>query len=362
MTGERWTIVIDKDGIDQAALTPAPPYDLGDESIELQLDSFAMTANNVTYAALGRPSGLFDNGKGYWDFFAPGEGPGVLPVWGFATVTRSNIVGVSLGEQFYGFFPMASHAVLSPARIGPLGFSDNTPHRRDMAAVYNSYQRVAALERYRVADHDWWPVFRPLYLTGWLIADQFDDEGDHGAEQIVVVGASAKTAIAFAHATAARARRPRLIGLTSARGKAFLKTTGVYDALITYSELSALPVAATAVVDIAGDLTILQALKDHLGERLRHGLGVGRSHWEADAGRPWPTNSFFAPGRIQKRMQDWGSASFRARTGTAWTAFLADAKTLFKLDKRCGRDAALAAYREAVMGLADPQAAIVIAP
>ena len=67
----------------------------------MRVDCFAMTANNVTYAALGKPIGLFDNGAGYWDFFSPGgAGPGRLPVWGFATVTRSDVEGWRWARSF----------------------------------------------------------------------------------------------------------------------------------------------------------------------------------------------------------------------------------------------------------------------
>src|SRR3546814_1341431 len=77
-----------------------------------------MTANNITYAVFGKPSGLFGNDQGYWDFFAPRGAPGRLPVWGFATVTESAADGVAVGENFYGYYPMASHAVLTPGAGG----------------------------------------------------------------------------------------------------------------------------------------------------------------------------------------------------------------------------------------------------
>src|SRR3546814_15131979 len=88
-----------------------------------------MTANNITYAVFGKPSGLFGNDQGYWDFFAPRGAPGRLPVWGFATVTESAADGVAVGENFYGYYPMASHAVLPPGAGGPGGSTGITPAR-----------------------------------------------------------------------------------------------------------------------------------------------------------------------------------------------------------------------------------------
>src|SRR3546814_19128725 len=90
---------------------------------------------------------------------------------------------------------MAESAVLAVGKPGPGGFTDVTPRRTTLPPIYNHYQRIEALEGYRAADHDYWPVFRPLFLTGWLIADQFEDEGDYGAGQILIASASSKTAI-----------------------------------------------------------------------------------------------------------------------------------------------------------------------
>ncbi|RJF85619.1 DUF2855 family protein [Sphingomonas cavernae] len=363
MSEARWAVDVDRDEIAKAGIVDEGARELGDGEIEVRLDEFAMTANNVTYAALGHPVGLFGNGKGYWDFFS-GDGAGRLPVWGFATVTRSRVEGLDPGELLYGYFPLASHAVLTPDRVGPAGFTDQTAHRLDMPAVYNQYQRVAALGDYAEADREWWPVFRPLYLTGWLIADQFEDEGDYGAEQVIVASASAKTAISFAHAMRERAQRPRMIGLTSERGRAFLEATGLYDELVLYDTISDIDASVpSAFVDVAGNSTVTGAVHEHLGDALRFSLVVGKAHWDAtgEGGKRWPAVGFFAPGRIQKRSQDWGAGGFRERVAAAWTNFLGDARKLFHIDKRMGPDAALAAYREAVAGKADPRAGVIVA-
>ena len=54
-----------------------------DGEILVAIDKFAMTANNVTYAASGD---LF----GYWQFYPTGEDPwGKVTVWGIAEVLES---------------------------------------------------------------------------------------------------------------------------------------------------------------------------------------------------------------------------------------------------------------------------------
>ncbi|MEO7814586.1 MAG: DUF2855 family protein [Sphingomicrobium sp.] len=364
MTDARWAIDIDRDDIARAELVEEAQVELAAGDIEVRLDSFAMTANNVTYAALGKPIGLFPNGKGYWDFFSPGgQGPGRLPIWGFATVTESAAEGVAAGEQLYGYFPMASHVRLTPGRVNAGGFVDVAEHRVGMPAVYDQYLRVAAMGDFAEGDRDWWPVFRPLYLTGWLIADQFEDEGDYGAGQVLIASASSKTAIGFAHAMKARSGGPKLVGLTSPRGRDFLADAGLYDELLLYEDIATLDASVPAAfVDIAGDSAVTAALHAHFGDALKLTLIVGKAHWDSAPGQRFPATGFFAPARVEKRVGDWGPAGFRDRMAAAWTDFIADARKLFRIEASAGPDAALTAYRDAVAGRADPRAGILIRP
>jgi Protein of unknown function (DUF2855) len=361
-----WAIDIDRDDITRAAIVGEPEAPIADGAIEVAVELFAVTANNVTYAALGKDVGLFGpGGGGYWDFFADRDAPGRLPVWGFGTVTRSAAEGIAVGEQLYGYWPMASHVTLHPARIGATGFVDALPRRAGLPPVYNRYQRLAALDDYRAADHDLWPVFRPLYMTGWLIADQLDEESDYGAAQVLVTAASSKTAMGFAHAFRTRTSRPALVALTSPASVPFLEASGLYDRIITYDAIDSLDATApTALIDIAGNPGVTRAVHEAFGDRLRLSLVVGKAHWDGESsGGPLPgprQSGFFAPGRIEKRAADWGSNGLNQRMGLGWTAFIADVPALTRIDRRHGVDGALAAWHEAVAGTADPRASVIV--
>ena len=63
-----------------AAQTPDTALDTGE--ILVRITRFALTANNITYGAVGEMIG-------YWTFFPAPEGWGRIPVWGFADVVRS---------------------------------------------------------------------------------------------------------------------------------------------------------------------------------------------------------------------------------------------------------------------------------
>ena len=365
---DAWAIAIDRDDIQRATLIadPAPPLTTG--QLRVRIDLYAMTANNITYAVFGKPAGLFGNDQGYWDFFAERGEPGRLPVWGFATVTQSAADGIRPGDRFYGYFPMARDAVLTAGNIGPAGFTDVTPRRAGLPPIYNHYQRIDALPDYRARDHDYWPVFRPLFLTGWLIADQFEDEGDYGAAQILIASASSKTAIGLGFSIARRGGdRPETVGLTSKANVADLARQGVYDRVVAYDDILTLnPATPSALVDMAGNGAVTRAVHSHFGSKLKASIIVGKSHWDADADTaalPGPERQgFFAPGRSQKRIADWGGAAFGQKIAAAWLAFMDVAPRLATIDKRQGGDAALAAYREMLSGRADPTTGIVIIP
>ena len=364
---ERWAIDIAREDIAQATLVAEVEGDMADGTVECAIDLVALTANNVTYAALGQRMPSLGKDAGYWDFFGERDAPGRLPVWGFATVTRSRVVGIAAGERVYGYWPLASHVVLRPERVRESGFVDATPRRAALPAAYNSYVRVAALGDHREADHDWWPIYRPLFLTGWLIADQFADEGDYGVDTVVVSGASSKTAIGFAQAMRAREAAVRMVALASARSADFTRETGLYDEVVEYGDVAGIAAAGrVALVDFAGNPAATRAVHDHFGDALAIDLLVGITHWDAErGGAPLPgpkAVEFCAPGRMQKRGQDWGAAEFRARTEAAWLGFMETAKRLTRIDRREGGAAALSAYRDAVAGRIDPRAGMVIAP
>src|SRR5262245_20545685 len=80
----------------------------GEGQALVAVKTFGMTANNVTYAVMG-------DGMKYWNFFPVAEeGWGRLPTWGFGEVEASEVDGVSVGDRYYGYWPSASHLLVTP--------------------------------------------------------------------------------------------------------------------------------------------------------------------------------------------------------------------------------------------------------
>ena len=284
----------------------------------LAVDSFALTANNVTYAAFG-------DAMSYWGFFPSGDPEwGVVPVWGFGVVVASDCEGVETGERFYGFFPMATHVVLRPVRVNPAGFSDGATHRLGLHAVYNNYQRVSTDGSDDAAREAHQMLLRPLFTTSFLIDDFLADNRFFEASTVLLSSASSKTAYGTA-----RCLRERdgieVVGLTSPQNMDFVRRLGWYDRVVVYDDIDATDVTPSVFVDIAGSAAIRETVHGHFGDALHYSCSVGGTHWDQVSGHanlPGPPPVlFFAPAQLSKRITDWGPAGFQQRLGEASRQF-----------------------------------------
>jgi hypothetical protein len=347
-------VTVKRDAIAQARVETLPPPPLNAGEIRLCVESFALTANNITYAAMG-------SAMKYWDFFPVEAGEGVVPVWGFASVTESAVAAIAVGERVYGYLPMASELVVTPGAVRGGSFSDAAPHRAALAAVYNQYQRVRSQPG---ADEDLRALFEPLFLTSWLIERMFARDGWHAATQIVMTSASSKTALALAHLVRGQAPQIRRIGLTAAGNVDFVRATGLYDDVLGYDAIERVPGGASVAVDFAGNGAILARVHTALRDDLRYSCLVGLTHWQDRAGGAAMTGPrlilFFAPDHAAATLGELGAAGFASAKDAAWAAFIADARALMPVTAVTGLDAAAAAYRALVAGSAPGGAALVV--
>ena len=171
-----------------------------------EIERFALTANNITYAVAG------DSAFGYWKFFPAPDHWGRVPVWGFARVSASRHPDVAVGERFYGYFPMGTHLVVKPQRVGPSGFVDGAPHRAALPPVYNQYTRATGDRHEETAQM----LLRPLFMTSFLLDDFLADNDFFGARRVILSSASSKTSLGLAFELARnRKGRVTVAGLTA---------------------------------------------------------------------------------------------------------------------------------------------------
>jgi hypothetical protein len=336
------------------------PVNLGESEILFRIDSFAFTANNITYALVGEQ-------VGYWQFFpVKKEGWGMIPVWGFADVAQSNHPQIQIGQRFYGYFPMASHLLVKAGEVREAGFADISVHRQALPPVYNFYFNTQTYTGYTPETEGIQSLFRPLFTTSFLIDDFLAESGFFGATQIVLTSASSKTAIALAFCLAARKKQSgatyQIIGLTSAGNMAFTADLGLYDTVVVYDKVNTVPAQNTVIVDFSGNNDVQYDLQIHLGGHLKYNCLVGLSHGEQDKSTakqlPQKGILFFAPTYAQKRSKELGSTEFQQRIGQAWVAFLPQALSSLTIRQVAVQDWQRA-YLETLAGKVNPDEGLI---
>jgi len=345
-----WDVLIDRADLRRAELRQVTEKaDLAEGQVLLEVERFALTANNITYGMMG-------DSFGYWKFFPAPEGLGRIPVWGFAKVIESKAPDAPVGLRIFGYLPMSSHFTAQLSK-GRNGLVDTAAHRAELPPTYNAYSEAPEDE---MDDHR--ALLRPLFMTSWLLDDFLAEDKAIGS--LVLSSASSKTAMGLAWF--ARRRGLEVVGLTSPSNAAKLAELGLYDRIVTYDQASAISARSPAVyVDFAGDPQVTSAVHTALGDGLSRSIIVGGTHWQADRApveRPGPTPVlFFAPDQIRKRAGEWGYDELDARFMSALRAFVADA-TWLKVQQHVGPQALLAAYHDVLEGRARPDDGHIIRP
>jgi hypothetical protein len=302
---------------------------------------------------------VFGDAMNYWAFFPAEEAWGRMPVWGFADVTESKHADVEAGRRVYGFLPASTHLVVRPDRVGQGAFTDGTPHRAELPAVYNRYVFTDADPGYDAAREPEQMLLQPLFGTAFLLDDELADEGFAGAETIVVSSASSKTALATAFLLRRRGG-PNVVGLTSPSRVGFVEDTGAYHRALAYDRIDRLGTEPAAYLEFSGNAEVRAAVHRHFGDRLRRSVLIGMTHWEemeGGDGLPGPTPVFFfAPARAEKRTEDWGGTGLRDRMAAAWKPFVEWTGGWLEITRAKGLDSLPAAYLELLDGRVDPAA------
>lgn len=362
------TFVVERKDLHHTRWVQTAPSDLNAGDVRLRVESFALTANNITYAAFG-------DAMSYWGFFPTGDAAtGCIPVWGFATVSESRCEGVAVGERFYGYYPMATDVTLQPVRVDAAGFFDGAAHRRELHAVYNQYARCSADPGYRPEREAEQALLRPLFITSFLIDDFLATNGFFGARSAILSSASSKTAYGTAFCLARRRGTPEavnIVGLTSPGNLEFTRALGCYDEVLSYDAVATLPAhVPTLYVDFSGSAKVRAEVHTHFNAQLTHSCSVGGTHWDelgSGKGLPGPRPTlFFAPAQVKKRHADWGAAGLQQRIAQAWTAFMgpvADAKQPWlRVVRGHGQAAVEAVYAALLDGTVSPQEGHLLSP
>ena len=356
---EHWDLLVARDDLSKTELVNGQTLEVADGEVLLKVDRVGMTANNVTYGQAG-------DSLSYWSFFPAPDGWGRVPLWGFADVVESNVPELEPGVRVYGYLPTSSHLVARPSHVGSGAFTEGSPHRVDLPAVYNRYGLTHRDPSYAPENEDLQILYRPLFFTSFILDDFLADNDFFGAQQVIVSSASSKTGYGTAFCLGLRDPRPRLVGLTSTGNVSFTSSLACYDEVVSYDDLEALAATKTLYVDVAGSKRLRVRVHEHFGDYLVYDAIVGAAHMEGiggdepDLAGPRP-QFFFAPSQLQKRRDEWGPGVIEKRHAEVWRQFTPVVKNWVEIKESHGPEGLRTAWLDAVAGRMDPKAGHVIA-
>src|SRR5690606_11797474 len=151
--------------------------------VVLRIDNFSITANNVTYAAMG-------DAMSYWDFFPSEAGLGRIPVWGYSEVARSEHDGIEVGTRLHGRMTMSADLVVEPVDVSDAGCVDGVSHRSELPAIYNRYGVTTPEAGDTPEREPYIALFAPLFTTSWLLADELVEENFYAGKRLLISSAS----------------------------------------------------------------------------------------------------------------------------------------------------------------------------
>jgi hypothetical protein len=283
--------------------------------IVFEVERFAFTANNLTYYMVGEK-------LGYWQFFPPIDASkesnmGVIPVWGVGRVVASNSEEVPVGRRYFGYFPPASHLVMSNISLSNNNLIDASAHRLPLPQGYNMYRplpvisaQASAQERVKQRiEENLKMLLWPLFATSFCLAEVINAIDAVKKEQVLILSGSSKTSLGLAYAL--NKSDSSVIGITSPNRIDTLSGMNVYSEVLTYDELNEIALIPTVIIDMSGNAKVKQRLKNVLGAKLTRYINVGLTHWQDAKEENDEDEFFFAPAHIQQRMREVGAQTYQ---------------------------------------------------
>jgi len=368
-----------------------PP--LEEDEIRLRVDKVGLSANNLFYAQMGEAPFLK-----FFSVFPLGEEHkelAIVPAWGVATIIESANPEFSVGERYRGFLHM-TNVVQMKARRTPEGFQAFGGKRDKINQAYNGFLSVEAGGTSPIAGEgakaDLAMTSAPGGGSGFIMYELLKMHAFYGANSVVLTSASSKLSLV----TALLLREQRdagelqcVVGYTATGNADFVRSTGLYDLVISYEE--ELPEDSElrhVLVDVAGDAEIYKRGKN----KFVKAFAVGGTHSDAEASvftafgpsgflkmlidmiapasiKAWAARRlspklemFFAPTVISELLESWGRAKMDMKSDAALTAFVDAAidGNWMSVHRAETPEAVQAAYRRIVEGEVPPSEAVIL--
>jgi uncharacterized protein DUF2855 len=392
-TAQRIMVATLRDNVQETEVLHDELPALEPDEIRLRVDKVGLSANNLFYAQMGEAPFL--------KFFAvypldeEYKHLANVPAWGVATITESRNPDFSVGEQYRGFLHMAN-VVQMKARRTEDGFVAYGGKRDKLNQAYNGFigvdQSGSSPIKGDGEKSDLAMTSAPGGLSGFILYELLKMHSFYGGNSVVLTSASSKLSLT----TALLLRRDReegalakVIAYTAKSNVEFVRSTGLYDEILTYDEaLPGGPELQHVLIDVAGDAAIYKRGK----EQIIKAFAVGGTHSSADASiftafRPsgflkmfidmvapqaiksWASRNlnprlemFFAPTVINELLSSWGKEEMERKSDDALGRFVDAAVDggWIKVDRSESVEDIQAAYKNIVLGLVPPAEAVIL--
>lgn len=336
----RWELLVKRDDLETTEVRRVAPPELAADQIELAVERFALSMNNVTYAWCGDPEYM-----NFWASFpTPDPAWGRVMVWGFVRVSRSGHPGYAVGDRYFGLLPTSSHHIVRPDRL-PTGFIDTTPDREFPYPWYRTFQAAGPPDD----RDDRRTLLRPVYPASFHAADFVAGQAGGGVTALVT-SASSKVAIGVAHRLRGNAN-VRTVGVTSDRNREFVTGLGLYDEVTGYQELPVID-GPVLCLDVTGDNDLLATIHSTYRGHLLHLalLGWTRSVLPPEGMTDPTPEIFFAPGVEAMTIEAEGQDAYHARYNAAEDDFIDATESWLTIAHDNGPEALAAVLRDLVTG------------
>ncbi|EDP53752.1 hypothetical protein KXV81_006167 [Aspergillus fumigatus] len=155
-----------------------------------------LTSNNLSYA---RGGDLLH----WWETYpVPHTAPppyndqaswGIVPAWGYATVTESSVPGIAPDSVIWGYWPTSTSPTL--LRLEPSDLQGHwvevSSHRQQLMPIYNRYEQILP-ENEEPDEMAWGALLRGVWIAGYLLSEYVFSPDPRARVPVHPLGAASK--------------------------------------------------------------------------------------------------------------------------------------------------------------------------
>lgn len=241
--------------------------ELAQESIRVKTSVLSLSANTLMYGRIGHILGMWPIHPLPDSISAQYSDPekfGRIGTWAYATVIESNVPGVGIGSQIFGYLPIGTLPLDMKVKYNPEvpnQLLEVSKHREKSMSLYNQYtfyplpaSRTLELKEAQGYDALFQIFFTTSYLINRFIFPWDSAESAHPVSvedgwtlekgyldhntTVLIFADSGKTALALAwllkNGRPAASKPLMVVGIGANASRAFSQRTGLYDKILTY--------------------------------------------------------------------------------------------------------------------------------